>query len=135
MIDHFNLPVSDLSRSRRFYEAALAPLGFHCILEDGNAVGFGTDTWRFGIVAMPVPFPRLHLAFIAGSRSDVDRFFAAATSAGARPNGPPGIRLEYDPGYYAAFVFDPDGHNIEAVCRARDTDQPAHGRRSASGMT
>ena len=62
MIDHFNLPVSDLERSRRFYELALAPLGFHFILQDGNAVGFGRDTWRFGVVATSPPFPRLHLA-------------------------------------------------------------------------
>lgn len=119
MIDHFNLPVRDLGRSRRFYELSLAPLGFHFILQDGEAVGFGADSWRFGIVATPPPFPKLHLAFTAGSWADVDRFFEAATSAGAEPNGRPGIRAHYDPEYYAAFVLDPDGHNIEAVCRSR----------------
>ncbi|MGH7820142.1 MAG: VOC family protein [Candidatus Binatia bacterium] len=120
MIDHFNIPVRDLERSRRFYELALAPLGLYFLLEDGQAAGFGTDSWQFGIVAAPPPFPKLHLAFSAGSRANVDRFFEAAISAGAEPNGPPGIREQYDPNYYAAFVLDPDGHNIEAVCRKRN---------------
>ena len=119
MIDHFNLPVSDLARSRQFYERILTPLGFPFLMQDGNAVGFGTDTWCFGIIATPAPFPMLHLAFTASSRDAVDRFFAAATALGARSNGPPGIRPHYDADYYAAFVFDPDGHNIEAVCRKK----------------
>ena len=117
MIDHFNLPVSDLERSRRFYEHVLAPLGLRFILQDGSAVGFGTDTWAFGIVVVREAFPKLHLAFAAQSRAAVDRFFEAALSLGAQSNGAPGFRTEYDPSYYAAFVFDPDGHNIEAVCR------------------
>ena len=117
MIDHFNLPVTDLERSRGFYEHVLAPLGLRFILQDGSAVGFGTDTWAFGIVVVGEAFPRLHLAFAAQSRAAVDRFFEAALSLGARSNGAPGFRTEYDPSYYAAFVFDPDGHNIEAVCR------------------
>ena len=119
MIDHFNLPVSDLARSRRFYESVLTPLGFHFLMQDGSAMGFGTDTWGFGILATPAPFPSLHLAFTAGNRVAVDQFFEAALSLGAPSNGPPGIRLHYDPDYYAAFVLDPDGHNIEAVCRKR----------------
>ena len=118
MIDHFNLPVSDLARSRRFYELILNPLGFRSLMQDGNAVGFGTETWRFGIVAAVAPFPCLHLAFTASSRPMVDRFFEVAMSLGAQSNGPPGVRVQYDPDYYAAFVLDPDGHNIEAVCRS-----------------
>jgi catechol 2,3-dioxygenase-like lactoylglutathione lyase family enzyme len=117
MIDHFNLPVSDVAKSRQFYERVLAPLGFHFVAQDGAAVGFGADSWAFGILRTELPFPTLHLAFIAPSRSAVDRFFDAALAAGARSNGRPGIRSEYDPNYYAAFVLDPDGHNIEAVCR------------------
>ena len=117
VIDHFNLPVSNLAGSRRFYELVLAPLGLHFIVQDGNAVGFGQGTWQFGIILTPAPFPRLHLAFGATSRSDVDRFFEAASAVGATPNGAPGVRPQYDPAYYAAFVLDPDGHNIEAVCR------------------
>jgi catechol 2,3-dioxygenase-like lactoylglutathione lyase family enzyme len=117
MIDHFNLPVSDLERSRRFYEHVLAPLGLRFILQDGSAAGFGTDTWAFGIVVLHEAFPKLHLAFTAHSRAVVDRFFEAALSLGAQSNGAPGLRTQYDPSYYAAFVLDPDGHNIEAVCR------------------
>ena len=117
MIDHFNLPVSNLEASRRFYELALAPLGLTFLMTDGDAVGFGADTWAFGIVAAKLPLPRLHLAFRATSREAVDQFFQAALIAGGRSNGSAGIRTAYDPSYYAAFVLDPDGHNIEAVCR------------------
>lgn len=98
------------------------PLGLRFLMQDGNAVGFGTDTWRFGIVATPAPFPSLHLAFAASSRVAVDRFFETAISLGARSNGPPAVRPHYDSDYYAAFVLDPDGHNIEAVCRKRGAD-------------
>lgn len=117
MIDHFNLPVADLQSSRKFYELALQPLEYPFLMQDGAAVGFGRDCWRFGIVQMEGPIPRLHLAFEAASRADVDRFFAAALQAGGRDNGGPGLRSSYDANYYAAFVLDPDGHNIEAVCR------------------
>lgn len=117
MLDHFNLPVSDLERSRRFYEQVLAALDCGFVLEDGSAVGFGRDSWGFGIVRAPTPLPRIHVAFSARDRAQVDRFYEAALSAGAVSNGPPGIRAAYDPNYYAAFVFDPDGHNVEAVCR------------------
>lgn len=119
MIDHFNLPVRDLERSRRFYECVLAPLGFRFLMQDGSAVGFGTDSWSFGILATPPPFPSLHLAFTAETRDAVDQFFAAAMMLGSPANGAPGVRPHYDPNYYAAFVLDPDGHNVEAVCRRR----------------
>jgi len=117
VIDHFNLPVSDLETSRRFYELALAPLGLKILMTYGDAIGFGIDTWAFGIVLAALPFPRLHLAFRAGSTEEVDRFFRAALEAGGKSNGPPGIRAAYDRSYYAAFAPDPDGHNIEAVWR------------------
>ena len=119
MIDHFNLPVLYLARSRRFYTQVLAPLGHRFLAEDGAAIGFGNDTWAFGIVATSAPIPRLHVAFQAQSRAEVDAFFNAALAAGAAPNGPPGLRPQYDPQYYAAFALDPDGHNIEAVFRGR----------------
>jgi len=119
MIDHVNLPVRDLERSRAFYERVLAPLGFRVLGRDGQAVGFGGDAWAFGIVATPPPLVPLHLAFTAASRAAVDRFYEAALAAGGRSNGTPGLRPAYDPDYYAAFVLDPDGHNVEAVCRAR----------------
>lgn len=117
MLDHINLPVSDLQRSRRFYEQLLATLDCNFVHEDGSAVGFGRDCWNFGIVLAPRPFPRIHVAFAARDRDQVDRFYEAALRAGGVANGRPGLRPDYDPNYYAAFVLDPDGHNIEAVCR------------------
>jgi catechol 2,3-dioxygenase-like lactoylglutathione lyase family enzyme len=117
MLDHVNLPVSDLERSRRFYEQVLATLGCRFVLQDGSAVGFGRDCWNFGIVLGAGPLPQIHVAFSARDREQVDRFYAAALAAGGISNGLPGIRPEYDPNYYAAFVLDPDGHNVEAVCR------------------
>ena len=117
MIDHFNLPVLDLARSRRFYERILAPLESRFLAEDGQSVGFGIVTWQFGIVATPSPIPKLHVAFRAPSRAAVDAFYEEALAAGAKSNGGPAIRHQYDPQYYAAFVLDPDGHNVEAVFR------------------
>ena len=121
IIDHVNIPVTDLDRSRRFYEAVLAPLGYRPILQDGQAFGFGLDNWNFGIIETPPSFPKLHLAFAASNREQVDNFFNAALREGAASNGAPGLRDLYDPEYYAGFVFDPDGHNIEAVFRGSGT--------------
>ena len=119
MIDHFNLPVIELARSRRFYERVLATLGYRFLAQDGEAVGFGTNNWGFGIVVTPSPIPKLHVAFKAQSSGSVDAFFRAALAVGATANGTPGVRSQYDPDYYAGFVLDPDGHNVEAVCRER----------------
>jgi predicted lactoylglutathione lyase len=117
MIDHFNLPVTDPERSSLFYEGILEPLGYRFIMVDGFAIGFGVESWEFGIIATDPPFPKMHLAFEAISRQDVDRFFEAGVRTGAQSNGGPGLRPQYDPDYYATFVFDADGHNVEAVCR------------------
>ena len=117
MIDHFNLPVGDLARSRAFYERVLAPLGYGFVMQDGAAAGFGRDSWEFGILAMAAPIQTIHLAFTASSRQAVDDFFSAAIAAGAVSKGAPGLRPDYSPTYYAAFVIDPDGHNVEAVHR------------------
>lgn len=117
MIDHANLPVSDLNTSRKFYTTVLAELGQNPIAEETDVVGFGVDCWAFGIEICPKPFPQLHFAFKAPSRIAVDAFFEAALGAGATPNGAPGLRPQYAANYYAAFVLDPDGHNIEAVFR------------------
>lgn len=117
IIDHVNIPVAELERARRFYEDALAPLGYRPILQDGRAFGFGRSNWSFGVVETSPPFPRLHVAFVAHGQREVDEFFEAALRAGGRSNGEPGIRDLYHPNYYAAFVLDPDGHNIEAVFR------------------
>jgi len=117
IIDHFNLPVKDIERSRRFYEIALEPLGYRFLMQDGNAVGFGIDNWNFGLVETKTPFSQMHLAFVAGSAEHVHRFYVSALHAGGRANGEPALRPQYHSAYFAAFVLDPDGHNIEAVHR------------------
>src|SRR4051812_37160499 len=119
MLDHVGFAVSDYARSRVFYEQALAPLGYSILLEPkGRAAGFGRDgkPW-FWIESDGRPVTgRLHVAFAADSRATVDAFHAAALAAGGTDNGAPGVRAIYHPTYYGAYVLDPDGHNIEAVC-------------------
>ncbi len=122
MIDHLALDVSDIARSRAFYAAALAPLGYRIMAEerDGEAtvVMFGIAEPEFVIADKERPGEGNHVAFRADSRAQVDAFHAAALAAGGRDNGGPGVRERYGPTYYAAFVLDPDGFNIEAVCHA-----------------
>lgn len=122
MIDHVGLSVSDFSRAKAFYLQALAPLGYELVMEfaEGPGIaGFGAggkpDFWIDG---GGKPSPKLHVAITAGDRAAVDAFYQAAIAAGGRDNGKPGLRPEYHPTYYGAFVFDPDGHNIEAVTHA-----------------
>lgn len=114
MIAHTSLAVSDYRRSKAFYTKALAPLGYRSNMEFGEAAGFNdgknTDFW-IGKQSTVVP---MHLAFEAKTSAEVKAFYEAALAAGAKDNGGPGYR-DYSPGYYAAFVHDPDGHNIEAV--------------------
>jgi len=117
MIDHIGLVVSDYRKSLEFYRRCLAPLEIELIAEDEGWVGFGRDgkpDFWFG-PAEQAQAP-MHIAFHADSRTAVDRFYAAAIAAGALDNGAPGIRANYHRDYYGAFVFDPDGNNIEAVC-------------------
>lgn len=117
MIDHINLPVSDLSQASAFYTAVLPMLGMPVLWKAEDVVGFGADTWVFGIIkSMGEPTPA-HVAFAAVSPDLVQTGYDAAIAAGAVCNGPPGPRPIYGPDYYAAFFFDPDGHNIEVVCR------------------
>jgi catechol 2,3-dioxygenase-like lactoylglutathione lyase family enzyme len=117
MIDHIGLSVSDYEPSKVFYREALAPLGYVLVKEVPGAAGFGErgkpDFW---IGRGKVTMPRVHVALRASDRATVRAFYAAALAAGAKDNGPPGLRPEYHPSYYGAFVLDPDGHNIEAVC-------------------
>lgn len=126
MIDHMGFPVSDYERAKNFYTEALAPLGYSLVMEviqeqNGNhpAAGFGIDGnpnfWIGGEGGLNKP---LHVAIASKDRAGVDAFHKAALAAGGRDNGGPGLRPHYHANYYAAFVFDPDGHNIEAVCHA-----------------
>lgn len=126
MIDHLGIQVQDAGKSRRFYESALAPLGYVLIMEvpkqfTGGAVvlGYGVppkpDFW----IAEGKPHDsRIHIAFQADTRKQVDEFYERALAVGGTDNGPPGLRPHYHQNYYGAFVLDPDGHNIEACCHA-----------------
>ena len=119
MIDHTGVGVASAKKSLAFYKAALAPLGYQALMEGEGYAGFGVppkpDFW---IGEGQPNVPAVHVAFSASSRSAVDAFYKAALAAGGRDNGLPGLRPQYHPNYYGAFVLDPDGHNIEAVCHA-----------------
>jgi catechol 2,3-dioxygenase-like lactoylglutathione lyase family enzyme len=119
VIDHMSIGVSDLHASRRFYLAALAPLGFveqGRWSDDAREVAFGPDDLDdFGISTEYPATGGGHVAFAADSREQVDAFYDAAIAAGGVDNGGPGVRPEYSTGYYGAFVLDPDGYNVEAV--------------------
>ena len=126
MIDHIGLAVGDIAASTAFYPKALKPLGIAIVLEvsaeqtvHGAAVGFGADGKPFFWIGEgDRPSGPMHVAFTAQTRADVDAFYRAALAAGAKDNGAPGLRPEYHANYYGAFVLDPDGNNIEAVCHA-----------------
>jgi catechol 2,3-dioxygenase-like lactoylglutathione lyase family enzyme len=118
VFDHMALNVRDVAASRSFFEAALAPLGLSVVLEVPSVpiVGLG-PTGKPSLMLRPgAPSGPMHVAFAAGGRELVDAFHAAALAAGGTDNGGPGIRENYHPNYYAAFVIDPDGNNVEAVC-------------------
>ncbi len=117
MIDHLSLNVSDMAASRAFYEAALEPLGFGVVMEWEGRVAFGPAARPIFFIGRREPVQSgLHIAFQAADRSGVDAFHAAALQAGGSDNGFPGMRPQYHPHYYGAFVLDPDGNNAEAVC-------------------
>jgi catechol 2,3-dioxygenase-like lactoylglutathione lyase family enzyme len=119
LIDHVTLLAGDLPASRRFYEAALAPLGFGLEFERDDLLAFGSgESGRLILYAGERPVAGFHVAFSAPSREAVDAFHASALGAGGRDNGAPGLRPEYHGGYYGAYVFDPDGNNVEAVHHA-----------------
>ena len=114
--DHLVLRVSDVERSLAFYKAALAPLGYEVLMQFPGVAGLGEekkpDLWLGGGGAGH----KMHVAIRAKTRAQVDAFYASAIAAGGKDNGGPGVRANYHPNYYGAFVFDPDGHNLEAVC-------------------
>ena len=115
MLDHLKIYVSDVERSRAFYERALAPLGYSVLMEPApGVVGMGRDGKPDFWLQHGKP-TTCHVAFAAPSTDVVDAFHAAALAAGGSDNGPPGMRPQYHPGYYGAFVLDPDGNNVEAV--------------------
>lgn len=123
MIDHISIGVADFARSTAFYDSALAPLGIKRLFdvpEDQSdsvkVTGYGEDRPWFWLAAERPTTGMLHIAMQAKSQAEVKAFHAAALLAGGTDNGAPGLRPLYHPDYYAAFVLDPDGHNIEAVC-------------------
>jgi catechol 2,3-dioxygenase-like lactoylglutathione lyase family enzyme len=124
MIDHTGVTVSDPVKSRKFYDAALKPLGYQMMVEIPKEFTGGTVVLGYGVPPKPDFWlaegkpqqPHVHIAFLAKNKAEVDAFYAAAIAAGGRDNGAPGPRPHYHEGYYGAFVWDPDGHNIEAVC-------------------
>jgi catechol 2,3-dioxygenase-like lactoylglutathione lyase family enzyme len=128
MLDHITFAVTDYARSKAFYEKALAPLGIKLVAEFGTYGGFGSgsraffwisgkapDYWTTAHTAGSAP---MHVAFTAADRATVNAFYAAGREAGAPDNGAPGPRALYHPHYYGAFILDPDGNNIEAVCHS-----------------
>jgi len=115
MIDHLTLTVRDMARSKPFYEAVLAPLGYRVLMEFEGMCGFGDTKPYLWMKEGDPPTTPQHLAFVARRRADVDAFHAAALQAGAQDNGAAGLRPDYHATYYAAFAIDPDGHNLEAV--------------------
>jgi catechol 2,3-dioxygenase-like lactoylglutathione lyase family enzyme len=121
MINHVSIGVRNLAAAKRFYDAALRPLGYQCLSEGVDALGYGRDTVAFWISTTERPVPAdaasgLHFCFTAPTRDSVNAFHAGALDAGGRDNGKPGLRGDYGPDYYAAFVVDPEGYRIEAYC-------------------
>jgi len=121
MIDHVSIGVRDIPRAKRFYDAALQPLGYTCLSAGDNSLGYGGKAAAFWISATQHPVPAdersgLHICFEAPSRTAIDAFHKAALKQGGRDNGKPGLRPDYGATYYAAFVIDPEGYRIEAHC-------------------
>jgi catechol 2,3-dioxygenase-like lactoylglutathione lyase family enzyme len=120
IFDHVGIKVSDFERSKAFYREALGTLGIELLADfvagPQQVAGFGKGQASFWISNGRPLKGETHLAFVAGSRAEVNAFYSVAMSMGGRDNGPPGIRAMYHPNYYGAYVFDPDGNNVEAVC-------------------
>lgn len=121
MLDHISIGVRDLGTAKRFYDAALKPLGYTCQSEGASSLGYGRDGVALWISPSERPVPAdpqsgLHVCFAAPTRQSVDAFHAAALKAGGKDNGRPGLRADYGANYYAAFVVDPDGYRLEAYC-------------------
>ncbi len=121
MIDHVSIGVRSAEASKPFYDAAMEPLGYSLLSEGAGSLGYGGDSVSLWVNTADAPVPAargsgLHFCIAAPSRESVDRFHAAALAAGGKDNGAPGLRADYGPDYYAAFVIDPDGYRLEAYC-------------------
>ncbi|WP_428664625.1 VOC family protein [Reyranella sp.] len=121
MLDHISIGVADIPRSGRFYDAVLKPLGYTRLSDGDTSLGYGANSVQLwlGATAQPVKpdgESGLHFCFVAPDRKSVDAFHAAALAAGGTDNGKPGVRTDYGPNYYAAFVVDPDGYRLESYC-------------------
>jgi catechol 2,3-dioxygenase-like lactoylglutathione lyase family enzyme len=121
MLNHVSIGVRDLARAKRFYDAALKPLGYKCLSESPGSLGYGAGAVVLWITPSDRPVPAdsasgLHFCFDAPTRKSVDAFHKAALGAGGKDNGKPGVRADYDANYYAAFAVDPDGYRLEAYC-------------------
>jgi catechol 2,3-dioxygenase-like lactoylglutathione lyase family enzyme len=121
MFDHVSIGVADIPRSGKFYDAALKPLGYTRLSDGEGSLGYGAKAVQLWLGATKKPVEPdmesgLHFCFVAPDRKSVDAFHAAALKAGGTDNGKPGVRADYSPKYYAAFVIDPDGYRIEAYC-------------------
>ena len=121
MLNHVSIAVRDIAKTKRFYDAVLAPLGYTCLSEGESSLGYGRGSVEFWISAagsqtIPDTTPGLHFCFDAPTRDSVTAFHAAALQVGGRDNGKPGLRPDYSADYYAGFVVDPDGYRLEAYC-------------------
>jgi catechol 2,3-dioxygenase-like lactoylglutathione lyase family enzyme len=121
MIDHVSIGVRDIGKAGRFYDAALAPLGYKRLFDSAGALGYGGASPKLWVMKAERPVPAdeasgLHFSLEAASRAEVDRFHEAALKSGGRDNGKPGVREDYGDNYYGAFVTDPDGYRLEAHC-------------------
>ena len=119
MLSHVSIGVKDLAKARSFYDAALKPLGYKCLVEGAEYLGYGAESPELWVLAAKHPVPAndasgLHFCIDASKRADVDAFHAAALKTGGHDNGKPGLRADYGENYYAAFVVDPDGYRLEA---------------------
>ena len=130
MLDHVSVGVTDLERSRRFYDAVLRPLGLVRLLDfEGRGSDYGYGAAQLGVEftitreTRVIPLAGMHVCFRAATRDAVHAFHTAALAAGGRDDGAPGLRAQYHRDYYGAFVLDPDGHRVEAVCHLPETPE------------
>jgi catechol 2,3-dioxygenase-like lactoylglutathione lyase family enzyme len=128
MLAHLSLGVSDIEASARFYDAVLKPLGYARVMEEHGGIGYGVPDrpvfWLNAVDGRIPAAPGTHVAFLAHSRPAVDAFHRAGLAGGGTDDGGPGLRPRYHANYYAAFIVDPDGHRLEAVCHKRSEQQP-----------